>query len=264
MLTVASWLTPEPLAEDRTMGRGNVSRRAKVERWGERGEMAMKSEERINCAKCSTVVCLAGRADKAPSNCPTTLRPKVIEAATERCLSPEILAFAREASRQEAAGYARLAHAPNVPSPIKSRLEEIMEFSERMGYRKLGVAFCVGARNEAEMLVSVLENRGFEVVSVCCKCGMVAKEELGVVQQEQIFPENEFETMCHPIAQAQLLNDARTDFNVVLCLCVGHDSLFLKHSEAPCTVLAAKDRLLGHNPLAALYLSKSYYRRVRT
>jgi len=224
----------------------------------------MESEEHINCAKCSTVVCLAGRGDKAPSNCPTTLRPGVIEAATERCLDPEIVTFAREASRQEAAGYARLPHAPSVPSPIKSRLEEIVEFSQRMGYVRLGVAFCVGARNEAEMLVSVLENRGFEVVSVCCKCGMVAKEELGIVQEEQIYPENDFETMCHPIAQAQLLNDARTDFNVVLCLCVGHDSLFLKHSEALCTVLAAKDRLLGHNPLAALYLSKSYYRRVRT
>jgi uncharacterized metal-binding protein len=225
--------------------------------------MAMESEERVNCAKCSTVVCMAGRGDKAPSNCPSTLRPDVIERATERCLSPEFVTFAREASRQEGAGYMRLAHAPSVPSPIKSRLEEIMEFSERMGYERLGVAFCVGAKSEAEMLVSVLEGRGFEVVSVCCKCGMVPKEELGIEQNEHIHPENDFEAMCHPIAQAQILNDARTDFNVVLCLCVGHDSLFLKHSEAPCTVLAAKDRLLGHNPLAALYLSKSYYRRVR-
>jgi uncharacterized metal-binding protein len=226
--------------------------------------MAMESEEHVNCAKCSTVVCMSGRDDKAPLNCPTTLRPKVIERATERCLGPEIVTFAREASRQEGAGYARLAHAPSVPSPIKSRLEEIMEFSQRMGYQRLGVAFCVGAKNEAEMLVSILENRGFEVVSVCCKCGMVPKEELGIEREEQIRPENEFEAMCHPIAQAQILNDARTDFNIVLCLCVGHDSLFLKHSEALCTVLAAKDRLLGHNPLAALYLSKSYYRRIRT
>jgi uncharacterized metal-binding protein len=221
------------------------------------------SEVLINCAKCETLMCRAGRVDKAPANCPTILRPEVIEKATEMCLSPELVAFAREASRQEAAGYARLPHAQGVPSPVKSRLEEIMEFSHRMGYERLGVAFCVGVKDEAEMLVSILENRGFEVVSVCCKCGMVAKEELGIKQGEQIRPENEFEAMCHPIAQAQILNDARTEFNVLLCLCVGHDSLFLKHSNALCTVLAAKDRLLGHNPLAALYLSKSYYRRVR-
>jgi enoyl-CoA hydratase/carnithine racemase len=43
----------------------------------------------------------------------------------------------------------------------------------------------------------------------------------------------------------------KTDFNVLLGLCVGHDSLFLKYAEAPCTVLAVKDRMLGHNPLAA-------------
>jgi uncharacterized metal-binding protein len=187
----------------------------------------------------------------------------VIEKATQVCLSAEFVTFAREASRQEAAGYARLPHAPSVPSPIKSRVEEVMAFSERMSYHRLGVAFCVGVKDEAETLVGILEHRGFEVVSVCCKCGMVAKEELGIKQEEQIRPDSKFEAMCHPIAQARILNDARTDFNILLCLCVGHDSLFLKHSSALCTVLAAKDRLLGHNPLAALYLSKSYYRRLR-
>ncbi len=68
--------------------------------------------------------------------------------------------------------------------------------------------------------------------------------------------------MCHPIAQAEILNEADTDFNIMLCLCVGHDSLFLKHSKALCTVLAAKDRVFGHAPLLALYQSKSYHRRV--
>jgi uncharacterized metal-binding protein len=221
------------------------------------------SEHAVNCGKCSSMVCLTGRTEKAPANCPTVLKSAVIDKATEVCLSSEVEPFAREASRQEASGYTRLPHAPDVPSPIKSRLEEIMEFSRRMGYERLGVAFCVGAKDEAKMLVSILENRGFGVVSVCCKCGMVAKEELGVQREEQIWPENEFEAMCHPIAQAEILNDSHTDFNILLCLCVGHDSLFLKHSAALCTVLAAKDRLLGHNPLAALYLSKSYYRRLR-
>lgn len=226
--------------------------------------MATESEMLVNCAKCETTVCMAGRSDKAPANCPTVLRSEVIEKATASCLSAEYLTFAREASRQEAAGYARLPHAPSVPSPIKSRVEEIMEFSERMGYQRLGVAFCLGVKDEAETLVSILENRGFQVVSVCCKCGMVAKEILGLSQEEHIRQESRFEAMCHPIAQAQILNDAQTDFNILLCLCVGHDALFLRHSQALCTVVAAKDRLLGHNPLAALYLSRSYYRRLRT
>lgn len=56
-------------------------------------------------------------------------------------------------------------------------------------------------------------------------------------------------------------NEAKTDLNVVVGLCIGHDSLFFKYSEAPVTVLAVKDRILAHNPLGAVYLSESAYRK---
>ena len=62
---------------------------------------------------------------------------------------------------------------------------------------------------------------------------------------------------------AMLLNEAGTGLNVLIGLCVGHDSLFFRHSEAPVTVLVAKDRVTGHNPAAVLYTSRGYYRRVR-
>ncbi len=65
--------------------------------------------------------------------------------------------------------------------------------------------------------------------------------------------------MCNPILQAQLLNKEKTDLNILIGLCVGHDSLFIKYSEAIVTTLIAKDRVLGHNPAAALYLSDTYY-----
>ena len=41
--------------------------------------------------------------------------------------------------------------------------------------------------------------------------------------------------MCNPIAQAELLNRAETQFNICLGLCVGHDSLFYRYSQAPVT-----------------------------
>ena len=68
---------------------------------------------------------------------------------------------------------------------------------------------------------------------------------------------------CNPVGQALLLNEVKTEFNVIVGLCVGHDSLFIKHSEAPVTVLIAKDRRLGHNPIAALtnyYYDKFFQR----
>ncbi len=70
------------------------------------------------------------------------------------------------------------------------------------------------------------------------------------------------EAMCNPIFQARVLNHERTDFNIMVGLCVGHDSLFLKFADAPCTVLAVKDRVTGHNPLAAIYNAGSYYRKL--
>jgi len=220
-----------------------------------------ESRGNVNCAKCPGPVCESLAWQQGPDNCPIKVVPEVIERATQKCLSPEIHEIAFQASKQEGAGYMRLPHAPGSPSPIKSRLEEIMEFADRMGYKRLGVAFCSGVQFEASILVPILENRGFEVISVCCKCGSVRKEELGLDDWEKVRPGG-FESMCHPIAQAEILNSYHTDLNIMLCLCVGHDSLFLRHSKALCTVLAAKDRVYGHAPLLALYHSKSYHHRV--
>ena len=69
--------------------------------------------------------------------------------------------------------------------------------------------------------------------------------------------------MCNPLLQAEILNQEKTDLNIVLGLCVGHDALFLKKAEAFSTVLAAKDRVTGHNPLAAVYTVHSYYQKLK-
>jgi uncharacterized metal-binding protein len=100
------------------------------------------------------------------------------------------------------------------------------------------------------------------VASVCCKVGSIPKEEIGLTDEEKIHP-GQFEALCSPIGQAQLLNAAGTGLNVLVGLCVGHDSLFFRHSEAPVTVLVAKDRVTGHNPAAVLYTSHSYYSRLK-
>lgn len=223
--------------------------------------MTEEVDVRVNCAKCPRPVCNSLAWQEGPDNCPSKVLPDVIRGATQKCLNNEFRDFAIKASKQEGAGYMKLPHAPRGPSPIKSRVEEIMEFAQRMGYKRLGVAYCIGVQFEASLFVPILENRAFEVISVACKCGSVPKEELGVDDWEKVWP-GRFEAMCHPVAQAEILNSYKTDLNVMLCLCVGHDSLFLKHSEAPCTVLAAKDRVFGHAPLMGLYQSGSYHRRV--
>jgi uncharacterized metal-binding protein len=89
----------------------------------------------------------------------------------------------------------------------------------------------------------------------------VDKTAIGIPEKLKIKP-GCHEALCNPVLQAQLLNAQKTDLNVVVGLCVGHDSLFMKHSEAPVTTLITKDRVLGHNPAAALYTSNFYYKRL--
>lgn len=134
----------------------------------------------------------------------------------------------------------------------KTRIEEIALYAQKMGYHKLGLAFCIGLSQEAGKIQEIFK-KGFEVASVCCKVCGIDKEEYNL---EKIEPHT-FEASCNPIGQAFVLEREGTDLNIVVGLCVGHDVLFYKHSAAPVTTLAVKDRVLAHNPLGAVY--SAYY-----
>lgn len=219
-----------------------------------------------SCARCpyKTVERLCTQADgKAPENCPTRSMPELArESLAAYQEDAGILEFARQASIQEAEGYMHRERGYGHLRASKTRIEEIMEFAKKMDYRRLGLAFCIGLSREATVVESLFVSRGFEVVSAACKAGRIPKETIGLTPDQQLAPGTE-EAMCNPVLQAMVLNREGTDFNVILGLCVGHDSLFMKYSEALCTVLAVKDRVLGHNPLAAVYNLDSYYRALK-
>jgi uncharacterized metal-binding protein len=197
---------------------------------------------------------------KGPENCPTLKEREVVRKAVSVFEeNPDFREFARQASIQEGEGYGSREEGYAKVRPIKPRIVEIVEFAKRMGYSRLGLVFCVGLRKEAAVVQEIFETNGLEVVSVICKAGRVSKEKIGIESGEQVDP-SAVETMCNPVVQALLLNKHRTEFNVLVGLCVGHDSMFFKYAEAMCTVLAVKDRLLGHNPLAPVYQYDSYYR----
>ncbi len=130
-----------------------------------------------------------------------------------------------------------------------------------MRYARLGLTFCAGLKQEAAIVAQILESHEVEVVSAICKVGSIPKEGIGLQEEEKIRI-GEYEAMCNPLLEANILNDAKINFNIVLRLCVGHDSLFFKYAEASTTILAAKDKVSGHNPLAAIYTAKSYYTRL--
>lgn len=214
--------------------------------------------ENPECAKCTKVVCNSKASMKGPENCPTKTKQDVIQKALVEYDDPETREFARQASIQEFECYM---HLPEGLTPRYPRVEEIVQLAKKMSYKKLGVAFCGGLMDEAKILTRILENRGFEVISVCCKAGGIPKERIGITEEQKIAGPASFEAMCSPITQAEILNNEGTEFNIAVGLCVGHDSLFFKYSKAPVTVLVAKDRVFGHNPVMGLYLAPSFYYR---
>ena len=216
-------------------------------------------EEKVECAQCTRMVCYSRVFMEGPPNCPTKTRQEINKQSLAQYDDPETREFARQASIQEFEGYI---HLPEGTTPRNPRVEEVAQFARKMGYKKLGIAFCLGLKDEAETLSTILENRSFEVISVCCKAGAIPKERIGITEEQKIQGPGSFESMCSPITQAEILNSEGVDLNVLVGLCVGHDSLFIRYAQAPVTVLVAKDRVFGHNPAMALYQSSAYYRKL--
>lgn len=206
----------------------------------------------LKCALCKVQACRNEPGTRPlPAFCPAASAPEVLEQARQVYQSDaQVKALANTAARVEATGYCRW-----------PRVQEVMEFAWRLGVSHLGIASCVGLLHEAGLLQEILEANGFQVSSVCCKVGSIPKEAIGLQDADKVRP-GQYESLCNPVAQAFLLNQAATGLNIAVGLCVGHDSLFFRHSQAPVTVLVAKDRVTGHNPVAALYTGKSYYSRL--
>jgi len=172
----------------------------------------------------------------------------VLRKARAEYEKPDVRKLAHASARVESEGYMKW-----------TRVEDTMEFARKMNFAKLGVACCVGLAEEGKVLTDILESNGFEVTFVFCKTGGVPKEELRLKDSEKVHP-GSFEPICNPVAQALIMNKAKTELNIIVGLCVGHDSTFIKYSKAPVTVLVAKDRVLCHNPVGALYTAKGYYK----
>ncbi len=205
--------------------------------------------ENLSCVDCGVKACREAKGEKKyPDFCVTKkLSPEKIK---------EVISWYEEEENHKVT---------IVSASIESdfylkytRVEETIEFAKRLGAKKIGIATCSGLLKEASVFAKLLRKNGFEVYGICCKVGAIPKVEVGI----ETYSEKTGPNMCNPILQAKLLNEAGTDLNVVIGLCVGHDSLFYKYSEALTTTLISKDRVTGHNPAAVLYNIDSFYKRL--
>jgi len=200
------------------------------------------------CATCTVLRCGSREKNKdIPASCPAAKYPDLIRETKEQYRLADNQAVIR--------GW--LGVMSRVLDPDRAgekytwtRIHEIIEYAKIRGMKRLGIATCYALMPEAKLLSGILERSGFDVVSLSCLCGEVNPQEMGI-------PGDVF---CNPILQAEVLNREKTELNIMVGLCIGHDILFLRYSRAETTPLIVKDRALGHNPVAALYQSNGFFR----
>ncbi len=233
--------------------------------------MNKPEETPLSCTRCSavwkkqgTTYCWSDPAGDSsePAYCPSKREQEVIEDAFRRYTgNDEDARLARVAAEVEGLCYQPVAGSDAV-QPRWTRVEDTIALARLMGYRKIGIGTCIGLLDESDKLVQILAAQGFEPLSVCCKAGRIDKLKLGLKEKNKVRP-GTFEPACNPVAQAEMLNAAGTDMNIIVGLCVGHDMLFAKYSKSPVTTLVVKDRVTGHNPAAVLYGQNFYYKRLQ-
>lgn len=124
-----------------------------------------------------------------------------------------------------------------------NRVEEIKNFARNAGIKRIGIAWCVSMPKEAEAVKQFLSDE-FEVYSVDCKCGRVTKYEMLGCKGNGI--------MCNPAGQADYLKENKTELNISMGLCVGHDMVFNRESVAPVSTLVVKDRTCNNNTMESI------------
>ena len=212
--------------------------------------MARKQNCTLSCSECAVRNCY--RKDSAfPAFCLTEQYPDALERTRKFYASNSTDGkLARAAAEIEGEYYGRL-----------TRIEETIRFAKKLGVKKLGIASCIGLLDEASLYARIVRTAGIEAKTVICKVGGVDKCDIGLPDGLKVCPGCN-ESCCNPALQAQILNEWGAELNVLVGLCVGHDAIFTRHSKAPVTTFIVKDRVLGHNPAAALYTAKFYYKRV--
>lgn len=123
-----------------------------------------------------------------------------------------------------------------------NRLDEIIEYSLKMEFTHIGIAYCWSAEKDVTQIVKIVQERGLIVSAVSCTTGGLSKSQTDNTSTVARIA-------CNPFGQAQQLNAEKVDIVVAIGLCLGHDMLLHKQLQAPCTTLLVKDRTHGQKPL---------------
>lgn len=128
-----------------------------------------------SCSDCSRLGCRSASEDQYPPFCLTTnVDRDLLDETLEIYRNDELQGrIARTSACIEGEFYGRL-----------TRVEETIEFIRRMGFKKIGIASCVGLMRETSIFARILKASGIDYFTVGCKVGAVDKTEIGVPNEK--------------------------------------------------------------------------------
>jgi uncharacterized metal-binding protein len=189
------------------------------------------------CATCAKTSCFRGDHAGMPKTCPTR---------TDAAIATDPSPYLDEplASVMRVADKTPFSEDGNK----RNRVEELANFANARGMRRVGIAFCVTMTKEVQELARQLQQAGLETELVCCRVGAIDYDKIGLPKAHP----DRFAAICNPVAQARLLNQRGVDLVAQVGLCIGHDLILQEECEAPVTTLVVKDRVFDHHSILAL------------
>ncbi len=206
---------------------------------------------KVTCIDCEAYKCCYPEVKKSPpQGCPRRNYPRLLKQTIEKSRNDPSIRTINIACEEV------LERGRDSQGYSWTRMRELIEYARVLGYKRIGIAGCIGLIEESKIIGRILTEAGFEVILVSCMAGSAHESKFGLKERER----GSSHSTCNPLMQAETLNNEKTDLNVMVGLCLGHDILFIKNSKADVTPFIVKDRVTGHNPVAALYTSQTYYK----
>lgn len=200
---------------------------------GRRTGLSADTAASIDCLACRNRLCLRGQL--CEFNVPSS-------GSAESTVERAILEAGRDVAMED--------------DRTLCRLSEVVYFALEMKYRRVGLAYCSDLEEPARILARVLR-RFFDVIPVCCKIGGSFDDDfLDSGSTGGISPDRH-RVACNPVGQAKALEQASSELNIIVGLCVGADCVFARASHCPVSTLFVKDKSLANNPIGAIY--SDYY-----
>ena len=178
--------------------------------------MSEKENGTASCHRCKTLACMDSYAQGIPNYCRAGKFKDLIEKTKEEFFEPENSKIHLATAMVNKQGGFEW-----------TRVQQCIEFAKEMQATKVGLAVCIACIREGRAMANLMEAAGLDVVTVGCMIGAATPQETGIPDELVTG----LGIACNPLAQAKIMNEEGTQLNFIYGLCVGHDTLFIQHSE---------------------------------